>query len=81
MAENAEERASLKLVDARDIERTFRAWLDLAKPEEVLVLFGLVQEALIQRGYAMRGEWKTDPPFERAMKPGVEIGRKEAVTQ
>ncbi len=46
----------MSLASARDVERTFRTWLDLARDKEVLVLFALVQGALYQRGYAARCE-------------------------
>ncbi len=36
-----------------DLERTFRAWLDLSRDEEVLALLDLVREALRRRGYTV----------------------------
>ncbi len=45
------------MIDAKDVERTFRTWLDLARDEEVLVLFALVQAALEHRGYTARCQW------------------------
>ena len=45
------------MIDAKDVESTFRTWLDLARDEEVLVLFALVQAALEHRGYTARCQW------------------------
>ncbi len=35
------------------LERTFGAWLDLSKDEEVLALLDLVRAALERRGYVV----------------------------
>jgi len=40
----------------KDVERAFRAWLDLSRDEEVLFLFDLVQSALRRRGYSVTCE-------------------------
>ena len=42
---------------ARDVERAFRAWLALARDEEVLALADLVQHALEARGFLARVSW------------------------
>jgi len=45
------------VITAKDVERTFRTWLTLAKDEEVLTLADLVYSTLRGRGYALRVEW------------------------
>ena len=59
----------MTLTSARDVERTFRTWLDLSRDEEVLVLFALVQDALYRRGYAARCEWVKPVRAEKEETP------------
>ncbi len=65
------------MIDANDVQRTFEAWLALAKDQEVLVLADLVNNALRRRGYSMRCEWvkpvrgQVEPSEKKAGLPGT----------
>ncbi len=62
----------ISLISARDVQRTFEAWLALAKDEEVLTLAALVYTALRRRGY-----WP-EVTFHRPGKPSAGAGGVES---